>query len=83
MTVQINHPDYYKSGKYEAIDYIEAHNLNFNLGNVIKYVTRAGRKDSNIVTDLSKARWYLDREISRYPNPDDYPVPPFTPKITE
>lgn len=62
---QIDHPEYYKSGNHEAIDYIEAHNLNFNLGNVIKYVTRAGRKSADLVTDLEKAEWYLKREITR------------------
>ena len=65
MNTQINHPDYYRAGNYECSDYIEAFNLNFNLGNVIKYVTRAGRKTEDAVTDLQKARVYLDREISR------------------
>ncbi|MBR0204183.1 MAG: DUF3310 domain-containing protein [Synergistaceae bacterium] len=60
---QINHPDYYQANGYEAIDYIEAHGLNFNLGNVIKYVTRAGRKTDDPVPDLEKARFYLEREI--------------------
>ena len=63
----INHPDYYKSdsGKFEAIDYIEAYDLNFNLGNVIKYVTRARRKTQDSVPDLEKAKWYIEREIQR------------------
>ena len=65
MNTQINHPDYYRAGNYECSDYIEAFNLNFNLGNVIKYVTRAGRKTEDAVTDLQKARVYLDREIVR------------------
>ena len=61
---EINHPSYYNSGGIEAIDFIDAHNLNFNLGNVIKYVTRAGRKDGeDTLTALRKAQWYLEHEI--------------------
>ena len=61
---QINHPDYYNSDGFEAIDFIDAHGLNFKLGNVIKYVTRAGKKDGeDTLTALKKARWYLDHEI--------------------
>ena len=60
---QIDHPDYYQ-GKIEVIDFIEAFDFNFNLGNVVKYISRAGRKpDSDYLTDLSKAEWYLHREI--------------------
>ena len=63
---EINHPDYYRSGGIEAIDFIDAHRLNFNLGNVIKYVTRAGHKEGEeTLTALSKARWYLEHEIER------------------
>ena len=63
---EINHPNYYNAGGIEAIDYIEAHSLNFNLGNVIKYVTRAGHKQGeDRKTALAKAKWYLDREFSR------------------
>lgn len=63
---KVDHPDYYKRGGIEAIDVIEAWGLGFNLGNVIKYVTRAGLKDkSKEVEDLKKADWYLRREISR------------------
>ena len=62
----INHPEYYSSGGIEAIDFIEAHNLNFNRGNVVKYITRAGRKDNEPeLTALQKAKWYLEREIYR------------------
>ncbi|MBR0251123.1 MAG: DUF3310 domain-containing protein [Synergistaceae bacterium] len=61
---EINHPDYYINGGIEAIDFIDAHCLNFNLGNVIKYITRAGRKDGeDALTALRKAQWYLEREI--------------------
>ena len=63
---EINHPDYYCNGGIEAIDFIEAHSLNFNLGNVIKYITRAGRKDGeDTLTALRKALWYLNREIQK------------------
>ena len=60
----INHPSHYNMGKYEAIDVIEDWGLNFQLGNTIKYISRAGYKD-DIIQDLKKARWYLDREIKR------------------
>lgn len=60
----VNHPPHYKSGGIETIDFIEAKDLNYRLGNVIKYVSRAGRKDSDPVQDLEKAAWYLSREIT-------------------
>ena len=62
---QINHPVYYQSSRgIEVIDFIEAYSLNFNLGNVIKYIARAGRKpEEDYVTALKKAEWYLTREI--------------------
>ena len=59
----INHPSHYQ-GKIEVIDYIEDKDFNFNLGNVIKYVSRAGKKD-DVIQDLKKAEWYLKREIER------------------
>ena len=59
----VNHPDYYKHGGIEAIDAIEAWELGFNLGNVVKYIARAGRKTADGLQDLKKAAWYLDREI--------------------
>jgi hypothetical protein len=58
----VNHPEHYKVGGIETIDFIEAKQLNYNLGNVVKYVTRADHK-GNRLEDLEKARWYLDREI--------------------
>ncbi len=58
----VEHPAHYTYGTIEAIDYIEDKGFNFCLGNVIKYVTRAGHKE-NALEDLKKARWYLDREI--------------------
>ena len=55
---EIDHPDYYQGG-IEVIDFVEAHNLNFNLGNVVKYVTRAGKKSGEgVITALLKAQWY-------------------------
>lgn len=67
MSEQINHPPHYGGDTvYEAIKVIEAWDLGFNLGNAVKYISRAGRKDgSSIVTDLRKAHWYLDREIQK------------------
>ena len=62
----INHPPHYKSGGMEAIDVIEAFDLGFCLGNTVKYVLRAGRKDGESeLKDLRKAQWYLNREIAR------------------
>lgn len=62
----IDHPAHYrKDTGHEAIDVIEAWDLNFNLGNTLKYIGRKGRKDPNAyIEDLEKARWYLDREIT-------------------
>lgn len=59
----VNHPSHYQSKTgLEAIDVIEAFDLGFNLGNVIKYILRCGKKDSD-VQELQKAKWYLEREI--------------------
>ena len=60
----VNHPPHYKSGGIETIDFIEAKDLNYRLGNVVKYVSRAGKKSSDPVQDLEKAAWYLQREIA-------------------
>lgn len=61
----VNHPSYYQ-GKIEVIDFIEDKKLGFNLGNCIKYISRAGKKNPDkLLEDLEKARWYLDREISQ------------------
>lgn len=61
----VNHPQHYSAHGIEPIDYIESHNLNFNLGNVIKYVSRAPYKEAEL-EDLKKALWYLEREIERH-----------------
>jgi hypothetical protein len=58
----VNNPPHYRVGGIETIDFIEAKNLNYNLGNAVKYITRADHKD-NRVQDLEKARWYIEREI--------------------
>ena len=65
MKEAINHPDHYggKDNPHEAIKVIEAWKLGFHLGNVVKYISRAGKKHDNLLEDLKKARWYLDRYI--------------------
>lgn len=64
MSEKVTHPDHYggKENAYEAIKVIEAHNLGFHLGNVVKYVLRSDKKE-NMLEDLKKAQWYLSREI--------------------
>ncbi len=57
----VNHPKHYQGATLEVIDVIEDFNLNFNLGNAIKYILRAASKD-NYEQDLKKAIWYLNRE---------------------
>ena len=63
-TDMVNHPPHYKTGGIETIDFIEAKGLNYHLGNVIKYVTRADHK-GNRLENLKKAQWYLEREIAK------------------
>ena len=59
-------PSYYGSKGVQPIDIIEDQNLTFNSGNVVKYVARAGKKSKETeIQDLQKAKFYLDREISR------------------
>lgn len=68
MSDNVNHPSHYggEDNPYEAIKVIEAWNLGFCLGNAVKYISRAGKKDkSKEVEDLEKAVWYLQREIDR------------------
>ena len=65
IKANVDHPNHYADGRsYEPIDVIEDWELGFNLGNAVKYISRAGRKD-DIIQDLEKARWYLNREITR------------------
>lgn len=62
----IDHPDHYHaSSGVEVIDAIEAWDLDFHTGNVVKYVARAGRKSPDPLDDLLKAQWYLNRAIGR------------------
>lgn len=64
---QVAHPKHYggKENPYEAIKVIEAWDLDFCLGNVVKYLSRAGKKDpEKEVEDLEKALWYLQRRIT-------------------
>jgi hypothetical protein len=60
----VNHPSHYKTGGIETIDFIEAKELNYNMGNAVKYISRAEYK-GNKQQDLEKAIWYLNRELSR------------------
>ena len=63
---KINHPNHYQSENMEAIDVIEAYDLNFSLGSALKYILRAGKKPNEKSSeDLKKAIWYLQREIER------------------
>ena len=58
-------PKHYQ-GTIQPIDLIDAQNLNFNLGNVVKYVCRAGKKKGeNVLSDLEKAKNYINFEIER------------------
>ena len=65
MTDAVNSPSHYTVGGIETIDFIEAKGLNYHLGNVVKYITRADTK-GNREEDLLKARWYLNREIAKF-----------------
>lgn len=62
----VNHPSHYNMGKYEVIDVINDWNLNFQKGNAIKYIARAGHKDpSKEIEDLEKALFYINYEVNR------------------
>ena len=65
MTDAVNHPEHYNShpSGVECITVTE--HMNFNLGNAIKYIWRAGLKSEDPITDLEKAVWYAQREIAR------------------
>jgi transcriptional regulator with XRE-family HTH domain len=71
-TEAIDHPTHYGGDAvYETINVIEAWDLGFHLGNVVKYVSRAGKKlGTDGLDDLRKARWYLDREIAQMARED-------------
>ena len=64
MKDNINHPSHYTQGNIEVIDYIEDKKLGYHLGNIVKYISRAGLKESSSkIEDLKKAQWYLNRYI--------------------
>lgn len=64
MEEMVNHPEHYNKGKFEVIDVIEDWNLNFNLGNAVKYIARCEHKGKK-EEDLKKAIWYLERELQK------------------
>lgn len=60
----VNHPSHYTDGKIEVIDFIEDKKLDFHLGNAVKYISRAGKKNpEKTIEDLQKAIWYINRKI--------------------
>ncbi len=62
----VNRPAHYNTGKIEVIEFIEDQRLGYHLGNAVKYVCRAGRKDpAKKIEDLEKAAWYLSRKIEK------------------
>ena len=66
MKEAIDHPDHYNSGKIEVIEVIEDWDLDFCLGNAIKYIGRAGKKHKDKeIEDLKKALWYIERRIKK------------------
>lgn len=67
----IDHPQHYggENNPYEAIKVIDAWNLGFALGNTVKYISRAGKKDTDKeIQDLKKALWYLEHHIKNLEN---------------
>lgn len=65
MSDMVNHPEHYTDGGIETIDFIEAKKLPYHLGNAVKYVSRAGKKNpEKTIEDLQKAIWYINRYIS-------------------
>lgn len=75
----VNHPTHYNTGKIEVIEFIEDQQLGYHLGNAVKYVCRAGKKNpAKYVEDLEKAVWYIRRRIAvvspeETPRPNDMP----------
>lgn len=62
----VNHPAHYTTGKIEVIDFIDDKELTYCLGNAVKYIARAGKKNPDkTVEDLQKAAWYINHEIER------------------
>jgi len=60
---KVNSPSHYKVGGIETIDFIEAKQLDYHLGNVVKYISRADHKDEKL-ENLKKAQWYLNRAVA-------------------
>ena len=66
MSDAVNHPAHYTDGKIEVIDYIEDKKLGYHLGNAVKYISRAGKKNpEKEIEDLEKAVWYIQRQIRK------------------
>lgn len=62
----VNHPAHYTTGKIEVIDFIDDKELTYCLGNAVKYIARAGKKNPDkTIEDLQKAAWYINHEIER------------------
>lgn len=62
----VNHPSHYTDGKIEVIDFIEDKKLDFCLGNAVKYISRAGKKNPDkTIEDLKKSIWYINRKIGQ------------------
>ena len=70
MNEMVNHPSHYGGDNtYETIKVIEAWELDFHLGNTVKYISRAGKKEiGKEIQDLEKAKWYLERKIQKLKN---------------
>lgn len=65
MADSVNHPEHYNRNPSGVECITVVRHMNFNLGNVIKYVWRAGFKEDATIQDLEKAAWYLRDEIER------------------
>ena len=77
----VNRPSHYTEGrKFETIEVIEDWDLDFCLGNAVKYISRAGRKD-DVTQDLRKAIWYIERRISQLQTPEPQGIHPFTEEL--
>ena len=62
----VNHPSHYTDGQIEVIDFIDDKQLSYCLGNAVKYISRAGKKDpAKTIEDWQKAVWYLNHEIEK------------------
>ena len=70
---EFENPDHYLSDNgMKVFDVIDEFRLNFNLGNVVKYVLRAGKKSVSPIKDLNKALRYIKREINAQEEEEDY-----------